>query len=86
MNQPSLLGVVTPSGELSWYWIISVKAGATDATRSLTIAGGDWLDLGVYRAVLEESGYSTAGSFVVGVCLSNAEPLTYMGTWRADAR
>jgi hypothetical protein len=84
MNQPPLLGVVTPSGEISWYRILGMQAGSTSATKSLTVAGGDWLDMGMYRAILVDGGNRTAGSFAVIFCMSNQEPLTYVGTWRAD--
>ena len=32
------------SGEINWYRIIGVEAGATGAGRTITVAGGEWLD------------------------------------------
>lgn len=81
LSQPPRLGITTPDGETNWYRIIGVEAGATGASRTLTVAGGEWLEIATHDAVLVDGGDRTAGSFAVLFCFSDSAPLRYAGTW-----
>ena len=81
LSQPPRLGITTSSGEINWYRIIGVEAGATGGGRTLTVAGGEWLDLATYDAVLVDGGDRTAGTFAVLFSFSDSAPLRFAGTW-----
>ena len=81
LSQPPRLGVTTPGGEISWYRIIGVEAGAAGAPKTITVAGGEWLDMATYDAVLVDGGDRTAGTFAVLFCFSDSAPLRFAGTW-----
>jgi hypothetical protein len=81
LSQPPRLGISTPSGELNWYRIIGVEAGANGAGRTITVAGGEWLDTATYNAVLVDGGDRVDGTFAVLFCFSDSTPLRFAGTW-----
>jgi len=80
LSQPPRLGITTQGGEVNWYRIIGVEAGATSTGRTITVAGGEWLDIGTYDAVLLDGGDRTAGTFSVLFCFSDSAPLRFAGT------
>ena len=81
LSQLPRLGITMSNGEIEWYRIIGVEAGATGSARTLTIAGGAWLDLATYDAVLVDGGDRTTGTFAVLFCFSDPAPQRFAGTW-----
>ena len=85
-NPPPRLAVQMPDGTTAWFKIVGVEPGWNDTTTTMTIAGGEQLEMGTYQATLVEADKRTRGRYGATMCLSNQEPIRFVGSWTPDKR
>jgi len=64
--------------------IVGVEPGWNEITTTMTITGGEQLEMGEYQARLVEADKRTAGRYTATMCISNQEPIRFVGIWAPE--